>query len=62
MNVFGIITERPVHINYAVESVRVTTYNNWPASIEQRPEELAAAGFYYIGNIDNLGRNLHFII
>lgn len=62
MEFYGIIAERPVHNNYAVESIRRISYKNWPEGIEQTPEQLAAAGFFYLGNIDNLGRNLHFII
>ncbi|KAK3576353.1 hypothetical protein CHS0354_039290 [Potamilus streckersoni] len=34
---------------YQVYSVRLLTFSKWPASITQKPEQVATAGFYYTG-------------
>jgi len=36
-----------------VES-RLRTFSNWPDNVVQRPEELAAAGFYYTGTFSTI--------
>ena len=45
----GIMTERPKRPDQAVESIRISTYTNWPPSLPLQPAELAHAGFYYAG-------------
>ncbi|XP_013391201.1 E3 ubiquitin-protein ligase XIAP-like [Lingula anatina] len=50
----GILTERPRHERYAIESTRVQSFANWPPSYTLRPEELARAGFFYAGFGDNV--------
>ena len=34
---------------YAVESVRLATFREWPSTLTQQPEDMAKAGFYYSG-------------
>lgn len=43
-------SERPHHTNYAIESIRVISFNNWPQFKHQTPQQLAEAGFFYAGN------------
>ena len=43
----------PYH-EFASESVRLSTFNNWPNDIRQKPADLAEAGFYYNGQADNV--------
>lgn len=50
MEALGINTDRPKHANFAVESTRLTSFNNWPQYKHQTPQQLAAAGFFYAGN------------
>ena len=38
----------------SLHSERLNTFNSWPVGIKQRPDELAAAGFYYTGCGDEL--------
>ena len=37
------------HPEYASEIARFNSYHEWPTGVEQRPEVLAKAGFYYEG-------------
>ncbi|KAK3931779.1 Baculoviral IAP repeat-containing protein 3 [Frankliniella fusca] len=39
---------------YATVESRLRTYDNWPTDVTQKPDELAAAGFYYTGNGDQV--------
>lgn len=41
-------------VNMAILSSRLKTFEFWPLSIKQRPEELAEAGFYYNGRGDQV--------
>ena len=50
----GIETDLPKHHAFAVESVRLATFNNWPSDIRQKPADLAKAGFFYIGQADSV--------
>ncbi|KAE8750037.1 inhibitor of apoptosis 2, partial [Frankliniella occidentalis] len=34
---------------YATVESRLRTYDNWPTDVTQKPDDLAAAGFYYTG-------------
>lgn len=43
-------SERPHHTNYAIESIRIISFNNWPQFKHQTPQQLAEAGFFYAGN------------
>ena len=38
----------------SLHSERLNTFTSWPIGIKQRPDELAAAGFYYTGCGDEL--------
>lgn len=58
MEALGINTDRPKHANFAVESTRLTSFNNWPQYKHQTPQQLAAAGFFYAGNQDLQGKSL----
>ncbi|XP_063622095.1 death-associated inhibitor of apoptosis 1-like [Cydia splendana] len=42
----------PPHPRYNTEADRLRTFKDWPKSMKQKPEELAEAGFYYIGQSD----------
>lgn len=46
---YGISQSKPKHPQYAIKSLRVSTYRNFPPGIIQRPEDLAQAGFFYSG-------------
>ena len=45
----GIVIERPIHQNYAIEAERLATFRQWPENSHLTPEELASAGFFYTG-------------
>lgn len=34
---------------YATVESRLRTFDNWPTDVTQKPDDLAAAGFYYTG-------------
>jgi baculoviral IAP repeat-containing protein 7/8 len=42
------------HANYQLTTVRLATYDLWPLSLKQRPQELADAGFFYTGMADRV--------
>lgn len=54
MEALGINTERPKNSQYAVESTRISSFQNWPSYKHQTPESLAAAGFFFAGFGDNV--------
>ncbi|KAL5011157.1 hypothetical protein ScPMuIL_013462 [Solemya velum] len=54
MEALGVNTERPRHPQYAVEAVRVSSFQNWPTYKSQTPQMLAKCGFYYAGFGDNV--------
>ncbi|EDW80089.1 uncharacterized protein Dwil_GK23971 [Drosophila willistoni] len=39
----------PEYPEYAVETARVRTFNDWPRHMKQKPQQLAEAGFFYTG-------------
>jgi hypothetical protein len=39
------------HQNRIEVQSRITTFDTWPANLQQRPELLVDAGFYYTGNV-----------
>ncbi|XP_033740766.1 uncharacterized protein LOC117327746 [Pecten maximus] len=45
----GIITARPRYPNYAVLTVRSSTFNGFPNHLDQTPLQMAQAGFFYAG-------------
>lgn len=45
----GIVTDRPKHPNYAIESQRLSSFQGWPSYRHQTPKQLAEAGFFYAG-------------
>lgn len=49
-----IATRRPEHPEFQIESHRVATYEDWPKTMKQKPNELAEAGFYYTGKGDRV--------
>jgi len=51
----GIISHHgPLHPSYATVEARIRTFRDWPPALKQQPEELADAGFYYIGLSDQV--------
>ena len=54
----GIITEKPKHPRYSVQSERLNSFKGWPTSKNQTPEKLAEAGFFYAGNYVLISRQL----
>ncbi|XP_053396712.1 baculoviral IAP repeat-containing protein 3-like isoform X2 [Mercenaria mercenaria] len=44
----GITTQKPKHPDYAIKSVRLSSFLNWCPDVME-PEQLAEAGFYYTG-------------
>ena len=51
------ITEKPKHPNYCTLDSRLKSFENWPTTLAQRPNELARAGFYYYGLKDWVKRD-----
>lgn len=45
---------RPEFPEYAVEAKRVESYEDWPKTIRQRPQQLSDAGFFYTGKGDRV--------
>lgn len=45
---------RPEHPEYAVEAKRVESYEDWPKTMRQKPQQLSDAGFYYTGKGDRV--------
>ncbi|XP_013419081.1 baculoviral IAP repeat-containing protein 7-like [Lingula anatina] len=50
----GILTDKPKHQRFAIESVREKTFATWSAHWAQNPVNLAKAGFFYAGFSDNV--------
>lgn len=47
---FGIIEmKKPAYPEFASLPARIESFKDWPRGLKQKPEELANAGFYYIG-------------
>lgn len=49
---YGINISKPKYQQFAIKDVRLKTFQNWPLSCNQRPEDLAEAGFFYSGKSD----------
>ncbi|XP_033744154.1 uncharacterized protein LOC117330044 [Pecten maximus] len=45
-------TIRPKYQQFAILATRLSSYRNWPTSLNQRPEDLAKAGLFYEGTND----------
>lgn len=45
---------RPEFPDFAVEAKRVESYDDWPKTIKQRPQQLSDAGFFYTGKGDRV--------
>lgn len=41
---------RPKYREYSLEQTRLSSYTGWPSQMKQKPENLAKAGFFYLGN------------
>ncbi|KAK3603524.1 hypothetical protein CHS0354_027940 [Potamilus streckersoni] len=41
--------EKPKHPHYSVMTSRLESFRGWPSYLQQKPADLAAAGFYYVG-------------
>lgn len=45
---------RPIHPEYAVEAKRLESYEDWPRTMRQKPQQLSDAGFFYTGKGDKV--------
>lgn len=45
---------RPEHPEFAVEAKRIESYEDWPKTMRQKPQQLSDAGFYYTGKGDRV--------
>lgn len=45
---------RPEHPEFAVEAKRLESYEDWPKTMRQKPQQLSDAGFYYTGKGDRV--------
>ncbi|XP_069109875.1 baculoviral IAP repeat-containing protein 7-like [Argopecten irradians] len=52
MEPLGITESKPKYPKYAILATRLTTYQNWPSYLNQRPEQLAKCGLFYEGSYD----------
>ncbi|KAL3848116.1 hypothetical protein ACJMK2_018995 [Sinanodonta woodiana] len=43
------MSERPKHPEHAPLSSRITSYTRWPTHLDQTPQQMAEAGFFYAG-------------
>ncbi|XP_035907579.1 death-associated inhibitor of apoptosis 1-like [Anopheles stephensi] len=48
------LMRRPEYPNYAIEADRLKTYEDWPTSLKQKPQQLSDAGFFYTGKSDRV--------
>jgi len=44
----------PIHPQHATQEARLRTFRDWPPALQQKPLQLAEAGFYYIGLSDQV--------
>ncbi|KAL3881541.1 hypothetical protein ACJMK2_027973 [Sinanodonta woodiana] len=54
LETLGVNTVRPKYPQYAIESLRVASFTNWPPHKQQTPDQLAKAGFFYAGISDHV--------
>ncbi|XP_076445589.1 uncharacterized protein LOC143283291 [Babylonia areolata] len=48
----GIYTQEPKRPDFAITSSRVNSFTNWPHCASHSPEDMAEAGFYFVGTDD----------
>lgn len=48
------LMRRPEYPNYAIEADRLKSYEEWPTSMKQKPQQLSDAGFFYTGKSDRV--------
>ncbi|KAK6168965.1 hypothetical protein SNE40_020109 [Patella caerulea] len=46
--------QNPKHPQYRIKSDRLVTFNEWPSQIRQKPEDMAEAGLFYLGQGDKV--------
>ncbi|CAG0879392.1 unnamed protein product, partial [Darwinula stevensoni] len=44
----------PSHPQYATKEARKKTFDSWPENMSQSPEQMADAGFFYIGHVSGV--------
>lgn len=49
-----ILQKAPDFPDYIIETARLQTYDAWPKTLKQTPQELAAAGFFYTQKDDRV--------
>jgi E3 ubiquitin-protein ligase XIAP len=57
LTISGPLSERlkhPEHPEFAIEASRLNSYEDWPKTMRQKPQELSDAGFYYTGKGDRV--------
>ncbi|KAK3601376.1 hypothetical protein CHS0354_037691 [Potamilus streckersoni] len=42
-------TERPKHLDYQIMEQRIKSFTGWPLRLDQTPQQMAEAGFFYVG-------------
>lgn len=42
------------HAEYAIESARFRSFDSWPKTLKQKPQQLSDAGFFYTGRGDSV--------
>lgn len=53
LGILGInVVKKPDHPNYTSYEARLQTYSDWPISMAQSKEQMAEAGFFYLGTGD----------
>lgn len=62
MENLGIITDRPKHSLYAIESQRLASFQSWPPYKHQTPQQLAQAGFWYAGKSHRFTYLINFML
>uniref|UniRef100_A0A2M4BPE3 Putative apoptosis 1 inhibitor n=1 Tax=Anopheles marajoara TaxID=58244 RepID=A0A2M4BPE3_9DIPT len=50
----GSQTCRPEYPMYAIEADRLKSFEDWPTSMSQKPQQLSDAGFFYTGKSDRV--------
>ncbi|XP_058066268.1 death-associated inhibitor of apoptosis 1-like [Anopheles bellator] len=48
------IVQSSAYPRYAAEAVRFRSFQHWPTSIHQKPQQLSDAGFFYTGSADRV--------
>ncbi|KAK3603523.1 hypothetical protein CHS0354_027938 [Potamilus streckersoni] len=48
-NTLGVCLEKPKYPHYSNLASRLESFRGWPSHMKQKPADLAAAGFYYVG-------------